>query len=124
MLSRCYDNTDKDFKYYGYKGIIVCDEWKNSYKPFYEWSMNNGYEKNLTIDRINCNENYSPKNCRWVTRKIQQRNRSNSVGYEKVKMVKKLLKDGYSRKKISSVLDMPYSTVCTIGNGRSWKDVS
>lgn len=123
MISRCYDNEDKDFKYYGAKGIKVCDEWRSSRKPFYSWAMDNGYNKELTLDRIDYNGHYSPENCRWTTRTIQQRNRSNSVGYDKVIAIKRLIKDGHARKEIAFVLDIPYSTVCSIGNGRSWKDV-
>lgn len=56
----------------------MCDEWRNDFQAFYDWSMENGYDDTLTIDRINVNGNYSPNNCRWVTMKQQNRNRRNN----------------------------------------------
>ena len=53
----------------------MCDDWLNNPQSFYDWSINNGYKKGLTIDRIDVNGNYEPSNCRWVTKEIQDNNR-------------------------------------------------
>ena len=80
MKDRCYCSTDKNYNNYGKRNIRVCDTWLNDFINFYNWSMNNGYKNNLTIDRINVNGNYEPNNCRWAEQKIQQRNkRSNKL---------------------------------------------
>lgn len=75
MKSRCYNPKVPSYEDYGERGITVSDEWKNNFQAFYEWAMNNGYSDELTIDRINNDGIYEPSNCRWVTRKEQNRNR-------------------------------------------------
>lgn len=83
MKNRCYNKNDNHFIYYGMRGIDVCDEWRNNFAAFREWSKDNGYEHNLTIDRIDNDKGYFPSNCRWVSMKIQNNNRRkrNSVKY-------------------------------------------
>lgn len=44
----------------------VCEEWKK-FENFKEWAINNGYNDNLTIDRINNKGDYEPSNCQWIT---------------------------------------------------------
>ena len=73
---RCYNPNYIYFKYYGGKGIIMCNEWLNDFPAFKEWSLKNGYSDVLTLDRIDSNGNYEPSNCRWVSRKDQQNNTS------------------------------------------------
>ena len=67
MKSRCYNKEDKNYRWYGAKGIKICDEWLDNPKAFEEWAMNHGYSDNLTIDRKDENKNYCPENCTWVT---------------------------------------------------------
>ena len=80
MKQRCSNPNAISYKYYGEKGITVCEEWRDSFQAFYEWAISNGYAENLTIDRIKNNENYCPKNCRWATNKEQQ----NHTGYNRL----------------------------------------
>ena len=74
MIQRCTNPNNTAYKYYGQRGISVCNEWINDFQTFYKWSVENGYENGLTIDRIDTNKGYDPSNCRWVSRKVQQNN--------------------------------------------------
>lgn len=76
MKKRCYWKNYKAYSFYGGKGIVVCDEWKDSFEAFRQWALNNGYSDELTLDRIDINKNYEPDNCRWTTKYIQANNRS------------------------------------------------
>lgn len=109
MKHRCVNENDKDFKHYGGRGIKVCAEWLDKelgFTNFYYWAMKNGYQDNLTIDRIDVNGNYEPANCRWATI-LEQRNnmRSNVVFTYKGKTM--------NLKQWSNYLGLRYSTLCT-----------
>lgn len=92
MKRRCYNPKNTHYDCYGGRGIKVCDEWNNreqvrlkngtcskGWLAFKKWALENGYQDNLTIDRIDPNGNYEPSNCRWVTMKVQSNNLRNNV---------------------------------------------
>lgn len=74
MKRRCQNQNAANYKNYGGRGISVCDEWQ-SFEPFCEWALANGYGDELSIDRIDVNGNYEPSNCRWATWKEQASNK-------------------------------------------------
>lgn len=88
MKQRCYNSNRKDYKWYGGRGITICEEWLCServngkttkgFVAFKKWALLNGYKEGLTIDRINTFKEYSPENCRWITIQEQQRNKSSN----------------------------------------------
>lgn len=78
MKARCYNSNHPHYSDYGGRGITVCQEWLDDFMNFYNWSMENGYSDDLSIDRINNDKGYSPDNCRWVKNVIQANNKRNN----------------------------------------------
>jgi hypothetical protein len=77
IKARCYNMKNIAYKYYGAKGISVCSEWKNDFLIFMKWCLENGWYKGMNIDRIDPGKNYSPQNCRIVTRSENSRSMHN-----------------------------------------------
>lgn len=122
MRDRCNRSTNQDYQYYGGKGIVVCNEW-NDYLEFKKWSILNSYEpnKNLQIDRIDSNKNYSPDNCRWVDAKTNQRNRDCIIlNEEKANEIRTLIYSGLDDIEISKMYKVHKDTIRDIRTGRTW----
>lgn len=81
MLYRCNDDRSLAFKYYGARGIRVCERWTRSFEDFVE-DMGPKPSRAHTIDRINNDGDYEPGNCRWATQKQQSRNKRSNVWVE------------------------------------------
>ncbi|SNY19276.1 hypothetical protein SAMN06265827_10592 [Orenia metallireducens] len=78
IKQRCLNESCDSYKNYGDRGITFCKEW-SEFKNFRKWALSNGYKNNLTIERIDVNSNYSPSNCKWITKSEQSMNRRNSI---------------------------------------------
>lgn len=89
MKHRCHGRGTKDkvYAHYRDRGIKVCGEWRNDFDAFAEWSLANGYDENLTIDRIDCDGDYCPENCRWVT--VSENNKNHYHSGIRPKAIKK-----------------------------------
>lgn len=74
MKGRCLNSNNKDFRYYGGRGITICERWINSFENFL-FDMGHRPSIIYTLERKNNNGNYEPSNCTWDTRKAQSINR-------------------------------------------------
>ncbi len=93
MIKRCHNKNNMAYNYYGGRGIFVCNEWKKDFMSFYNWAINNKYQEDLTIERVDNNRGYFPNNCKWATRKEQSRNtrlvKLNSKKAENIREIRK-----------------------------------
>lgn len=75
MIARCADQANSN---YGARGIRVCRAWR-TFATFYQWAVANGHDADLTLDRIDVDKGYYPRNCRWATAREQARNTRRTV---------------------------------------------
>lgn len=104
ILHRCYNTKDTHYANYGGKGVVICEEWKESFDNFVEWAFSSGYKQGLQIDRIDNDGNYEPSNCRWVSLKENCRNRGSNILVEYNGKLVTLVE-------LSEILKRPYKEV-------------
>lgn len=78
MKARCRNPKNSMYKNYGGRGILICDEWAESFEAFMKWANDHNYSDGLSIERINVNGNYEPNNCKWIKPVEQYLNRTDS----------------------------------------------
>ena len=87
MKDRCSNQKSGNYKYYGGRGIKVCDRWVDSFENFYE-DMGKRPQGQYSFDRKDNDGDYEPSNCRWATKNEQMANRrryaSNKSGFKGV----------------------------------------
>ncbi|MFA1509905.1 hypothetical protein ACDN41_11815 [Priestia aryabhattai] len=113
MKDRCYNPNNSHYQYYGERGIHLCDEWKDDFKSFYDWSIDNGWRKGLSIERKDFNLSYHPDNCCWITLDQQSRNKSSNIKI-KINGIEKCIAEwceefGFSHQTIYSRIERGWS---------------
>lgn len=121
MRRRCNKEDYYAYPNYGGRGITVCEEWHKSFKSFYDWAIDNGYHKGLSIDRIDNDKGYSPDNCRWTTYTEQARNtRSTKLN---IKAVRDIRESKQSSRELSEKYNVTMGHINEIRANNVWKDV-
>lgn len=121
MMMRCYNKTNSNYKYYGGKGIEICEEWKDL-DGFYEWAMKNGFKEGLQIDRIDASGNYEPSNCRFVTQTQNKRRRSLvKMDMAKAEKVRDIYKTNKRISEIAILFCVSRKTIWSIVNNKTWR---
>lgn len=82
MVDRCYNQNARAYKYYGGRGIIICNKWRKNAGLFVKWAIENGYKKGLSIERKDVNGNYEPKNCEFIPMSMQAKNTRKAMRLE------------------------------------------
>ena len=124
MKQRCLNPNSDNYKNYGKRGITICNEWLE-FIPFKDWSLSNGYQEGLTIDRIKNEIGYNPNNCRWVTQEENHRNTTiMKLNKEKVKEIRIKYNSGnYTQKELSEEYNVSIIHIHNIVNNKVWRDI-
>jgi len=103
MTQRCWDKNAISYPRYGGRGITVCKSWRN-FDNFAKWALENGFDENLDLDRIDNSKGYYPENCRFITHTENMRNtRVNITNMEEVRKIRRDHKSG--KYKVSELVD-------------------
>jgi hypothetical protein len=133
IMTRCYNASGSDFRFYQGRGIKVCDEWKNDFIAFFKWCIDNGWQKGLVLDRINNSKDYTPENCRFITnsenlKKMHKDNVMYGVKASNVKLTEKevweireKLQNGVVGTRLAKDYKVSKGAIYAIKNGSNWK---
>lgn len=121
MIRRCESKKDKSYRFYGAKGIKVCDEWHKR-KNFYDWAKNNGYKEGLEIDRIDSDGDYCPENCRFITRLVNLRNKKSiKLSMNHAKAIRCLFNNGFTQAEIAFFFNIDARQIHKVINNLTWR---
>lgn len=119
MKQRCSNPRNDSYAYYGGKGITFCERWKDFL--LFNFDMEQGWFEGAILDRVDNSKDYSPENCRWVTRINSQRNRSNvKVNTDIAEEVRRLYQEDVSQRDIARRLNIGHRTVFNIVHNIQW----
>ena len=124
MQARCDYPSSSSYKYYGARGITVCEEWRSNPAAFAAWAEANGYAQGMEIDRKDVNGPYTPWNCQFIAHAQNSRKRRNARCDESTALgIKSALADGLHYKQAASRFGVPPMVAWHISKGNTWRDV-
>ncbi len=117
-LIKCKDPNI--FKYYGGKGVTVCNDWL-TFEGFREWAERNGYKEGLSIDRLNSDGHYEPSNCQWITLGENVRRRKCVVlTMGKAIEIRRLRKEGFKGAQLAAQFGVARNQIYRIWRSERW----
>lgn len=123
MKQRCFNTNHSKFHRYGGRGITICKDWLIS-KSFIEWAFENGWQKGLTLDRINNDGNYEPSNCQWILQSLNSRKKcTTKLTIDQAKQIRKLCDEGCNKVDISKLYNVSHGTIWFIVNNLTWDEL-
>lgn len=121
MRARCGNPDHPAYKWYGARGIKVCDRWQ-SVESFIA-DMGRRPSAQHSLDRVDNDGNYEPSNCRWATNTQQTRNSRGKLPERTVREIKDRLSRGEAHQHVADIFGVNRSTVSKISRGERWSDV-
>lgn len=107
-------------RHYRDKGIRVCEAWQE-FVVFAQWATANGYADDLTIDRIDSDQNYEPGNCRWVTMRDNLRARDDrKLNFAAAQEMRELARGGATLSAVAGRYGVSERTALDVLAGKSW----
>jgi|GEM_PF-2519813 len=113
MIARCYKETDGNYPNYGGRGVQVCQEWRDNYQNFLDWSLSNGWKRGLQLDKDILGDGmlYSPATCCWITRQMNTCYRRDSARFDLYGIILPFTT-------IAKIMNIPFGTL----SGRRFKN--
>lgn len=123
MRARCEQPSSVIYRYYGGRGIYVCDEWRRDVRAFIAWAEANGYAPGLEIDRIDNDGPYAPWNCQFITHLENCRKKSDvKCSMERARAIRAALADGKTLKEVAVAEGLSKSLIWKIKKGDLWRE--
>lgn len=111
MKSRCLRPSHPKYSRYGGRGIEICQEWMNI-ENFAEWALSNGWAEGMSLDRIDNNGNYEPKNCRWISMSENSRKKSTTkITIQQAKEIREKLDMGQNEYDLAKEYGVVHGTI-------------
>lgn len=122
MIQRCSNPNRRAYKYYGERGISVCDRWRD-FKNFFD-DMGDPPSEKHSLERVDNDGWYEPSNCKWATSEVQSRNNRNcKLKKDQVLSIKKELDSEKTIADIARTFDVSESLIRAIRNKEVWNDI-
>lgn len=121
MIARTTRPSASHFDNYGGRGIVPDPDWL-VFENFKAWAQDNGYADHLSLERRDNDLGYTPSNCIWIERSLQNRNRrTNKMNQSRADQLRAKHKLGMTATDLAAEFEISRSMVNNIVNGIAWK---